>query len=50
MSLYKESDSLTLIEKVDEIMKDADAISSKKIRPTIDDMWEITFTVYNFVL
>lgn len=49
MSLYKESDSLALIEKVDEIMKEADNISSKKIRPTVDDLWEIIFTVYDFV-
>jgi hypothetical protein len=48
-SLYKESDSLTLIEKVDEIMKEADNISSKKIKPTSDELWEIIFTVCKFV-
>jgi hypothetical protein len=49
MSLYKETDSLTLIEKVEDIMKDADAISLKKLKPTIDDIWEMIFIVRDFV-
>src|SRR5579872_3638499 len=50
MSLYKDSDSQALIERVDDIMKAADALSAKKIKPTTDDLWEIIFTVRDFVI
>lgn len=49
MSLYTEKDSQLLVEKVDEIVKNADEISSKIVKPTVDDLWNIIFTVRDFV-
>lgn len=49
MSLYTDNDSKLLVERVEQIISDADAISSKLIKPTIDDLWEIVFTVRDFV-
>jgi len=49
MNLYTERDSKLLVEKVDEIIKNADEISSKIVKPTVDDLWEIIFTVRDFV-
>ena len=49
MSLYNDIECKNLIERVEDIMKDADNISSKKIRPTIDELWDIVKTVFNFV-
>lgn len=49
MSLYTEADSKALVAKVDEIMNAAEVVSSKLVRPTIDDLWKIIFTVRDFV-
>lgn len=49
MSLYTAEDNLALIERVDQIMEEADKISSKIVKPTIDDLWEIIYTVRDFV-
>ena len=49
MSLYKETDKIQLVENVEQIIKDAETMSTKKIRPTIDELWEIIFTVRDFV-
>ena len=49
MSLYNEKDSKLLIENVDEIIKNADELSSKIVKPTTDDLWNIIFTVRDFV-
>lgn len=49
MSLYTENDSKMLVEKVEDIMNNATEISSKIVKPTIDDLWKIVFTVVDFV-
>lgn len=49
MSLYTEDDSKALVARVDEIMNAADDISGKIIKPTMDDLWKIIFTVRDFV-
>jgi hypothetical protein len=49
MNLYTEKDSNLLVERVEEIIKNADEISSKIVKPTVDDLWEIIFTVRDFV-
>lgn len=49
MNLYTKEECDQLILKVEEITKNADAISSKIIRPTLDELWDIVFTVRDFV-
>lgn len=49
MSLYTLNDSKLLVEKIEEIMKNADEMGSKIVKPTIDELWEIMFTVRDFV-
>jgi hypothetical protein len=50
MSLYTDRDSLMLVEKVDEIIKNADALSSQSVEPKQEKRWEIIFTVRDFVI
>ena len=50
MSLYTEQDNLLLIEKVEDIMKNADQLSGTLVEPTKDKMWEIVYTVRDFVI
>jgi hypothetical protein len=50
MSLYKESDKNALIEKLDLIMKDVDDINAKRIRPTVEQLWEMIYIVRDFVI
>lgn len=50
MNLYTESDKELLNEHVEEIIKNADDISSRVTNPTIDQLWEIIFTVRDFVI
>ena len=49
MSLYKPSDSVVFLEKLDGIMKKTNDIISKTLRPTTEDLWKIIYTVYDFV-
>jgi hypothetical protein len=48
--LYNDKDSKMLVEKVDDIMKNADSVSSESVEPTIKKVWEIIFTVRDFVI
>jgi hypothetical protein len=50
MSLYTQTDSRLLTEKVDEIMKNAEAYSSLHVHPTKELIKEIFLTVKKFVI
>lgn len=50
MSLYTNNELELLNEHVEDIMKQADDISSRVTVPTLDQLWEIIFTVRDFVI
>lgn len=50
MNLYTQTDSDLLVQQVEEIVKNAEEMRSKIVRPTADDLWEIIFTVRDFVI
>ena len=50
MALYTESDSIALVERIDELMQKADEFSADRVEPTNKKMWEIIFTVRDFVV
>jgi hypothetical protein len=50
MSLYKESDNIKLKEKIDEIVKNAENARLNILEPTRDTLWEIVYTVRDFVI
>ena len=50
MSLYSEDDSKLLDERIEDILKEADVVSSKLVEPTKDKVWEIIYIVRDFVI
>ncbi len=50
MSLYKESDSILFIDNIDDIIKKAETYGSQIVEPTNDKLWQILFTVRDFVI
>jgi hypothetical protein len=48
-NLYTEADNQALISKVDEIINAADKLTAKVVKPSVDDLWGIVFTVRDFV-
>jgi Mimiviridae putative poly(A) polymerase catalytic subunit len=49
MSLFRESDIEDLDNKIDDIVKAADKERYQKVRPTLDQMWEMIYTVLDYV-
>lgn len=50
MNVYKESDGIMLMDKIDDIKRKANEISLNKVEPTMDKMWDIIYTVIEFVI
>lgn len=50
MDLYSEADTKTLNDKIDEIIKNADAMRLQKVEPIKDKMWQMIFIVRDFVI
>jgi hypothetical protein len=48
-TLYSTADGQALLEKLDDIMKEVDIISQKKLTPTQDQMWSMIYVVRDFV-
>jgi hypothetical protein len=49
MSLFRKSDIEDLDNKLDDIVQAADNERNQKIRPTLDQMWDMIYTVLDFV-
>jgi Mimiviridae putative poly(A) polymerase catalytic subunit len=50
MSLFRDADIEDLDNKIEDIVKNADVERYKKVKPTLDQMWDIIFTVRDFVI
>lgn len=50
MNLYNDQDKDNLLKKIEEIQEKAESIANAKIEPTIDKMWDIIYTVRDFVI
>jgi hypothetical protein len=50
MNLYNESDSIALVQRVDDIIKSAEDFSSSRVEPTNQKIWQIIFTVRDYVI
>lgn len=50
MNLYTLDDTIALAEREDEIIKNADLLALQYLEPTKDKIWDILFTVRDFVI